>query len=86
MEETTTPRQLQMALEAGSRPRRRRAGARRSANRPVRGEADVPTPPLTDWRIDRDTKAQGLRGLERARAALSGAPSPRNDDEQVHAA
>lgn len=86
MEETTTPRQLQMALEAGSRPRRRRAGSRRSANRPVRGEADVPTPPLTDWRIDHDTKTQGLRGLEQARAALAGAPSPINDEEQVHAA
>lgn len=42
------------------------------ANRPVRGEPDLPEIPALpgEWRIDQGTRLAGLRGIARARAAL----------------
>ena len=59
--------------EAAGEHRRRRP----PANRPVRGEPDLPdaAPRRGEWRIDQRTRLAGLRGIARARAVL-GATGP----------
>ena len=50
-------------------------------------DEDRRTPPVAaDWRLDARTRATGLRGLARARAALAAAAQPESEHQRVHAA
>lgn len=73
---------------AANHPAAEHRRRRPPANRPVRGEPDVPesAPRRGDWRIDQRTRLAGLRGIARARAALVATGPDGPEPGQVDAA